>query len=346
MKDIFWELVTKYLSNEASETEVQELSDLMEGNKKYQEAFEDIAKKWHDSEDFGHVPFDVQRARTEVLDRISEKDGGTARKETKRLNFLIGVAAMLVLVLGLYHLDRNPDNDDSEWKGFVTAENEKLRILLPDSSVVWLNGNTSMSYNFSNPKERRLRLDGEAFFEVYRNEERPFTVTGPYFTTKVLGTSFNIDSKDEKEASVSVISGKVVVNQNKSEKNLFLERGHRAIFDKNRQELRKEESMAIANEMAWVHQKFIFKDLPMEKVLGYLSQNFGADFQVADEKLNYCLITGTFQNESLTNILTIICSSLDCEFTKTGNNTILLSGNGCEKKPEDIGTIPRLKTNK
>ncbi|MEO1011131.1 MAG: FecR family protein, partial [Bacteroidota bacterium] len=303
------------------------------------------AKKWYDTEDFSSIPFNTQQARDKVLRKISQKRTEKKPQEIKTLNFLIGMAATFVLIFGLYHVTKNVILEDAGWKEFNTVDNEKLRVLLPDSSVVWLNGNTSMSYNFSNSKERRLRLDGEAFFEVYRNERRPFTVSSSYFTTKVLGTSFNIDSKNEREASVSVISGSVAV-KGENENILFLEQGYRAIFNKNTEELRKEESMAIANEMAWVHRKFVFEDLPLEKALGYLSQNYGTDFHVLNEKLNYCLITGTFQNESLKNILTIICASLDCEYTETQKNRILLSGDGCEKKPEDIGTIPRLKTNK
>ncbi|NMH86848.1 FecR family protein [Flavivirga algicola] len=343
MKQSFWELVTKYLSNEISEDDLNTLFVLLENNGDNKKAFDSIAKKWKETGDLKATTFNAEKAKHKVLSQIKTKPQESKLCFYETYQPVLKIAATVIILLGVYFA-YNLLGFHETWKEFRTVNNEKLRVLLPDSSIVWLNENSVLSYNFSNPETRQIALKGEAFFDVARNEEKPFVVSSPNFTTTVLGTSFNIDSKGKKP-SVSVIEGKVAVNKKESEQLYLLEKGDKAIYDIDSKKLSKEHTNGVENEMAWVDRKFIFDDTPLEKALEYLSQNYHVTFQLKNENLKNCYISGTFHKVSLKKILKLICTSLDGEYTITTNNLIAINGDGCEKKPEDTGNIYRLKTN-
>lgn len=126
---------------------------------------------------------------------------------------LVKVAAVIVLLLTggitLWHLSSSPA---TEVKLMVksTDPTQRAKITLPDGSMVHLNVNSTLTY----PEEfedglRRVSLEGEAFFEVQRDTDRPFLVSSAGLETKVLGTSFNVNAYKGKEEMVTVKSGKV-----------------------------------------------------------------------------------------------------------------------------------------
>lgn len=122
----------------------------------------------------------------------------------------IPAAAALVCLLGAaYFLQRNAA-EPVVWLQVATAAGEQQRLVLPDSSVVYLNGNSTLSYPQAfNNAQRMVYLAGEAFFDVSRNPQQPFFVVGKDFTTKVLGTAFNVDT--DLAPGIAVAEGKVQV---------------------------------------------------------------------------------------------------------------------------------------
>ncbi len=343
MEQSFWELVTKYLSNEINEEDINTLFVLLESNDDNKKAFDSIAKKWKETGDLKSIAFSSESAKENVLNQIKSKPKKNRLYPFKKHPFILKAAASIIILLGVYFI-YNFLGFNETWKEFRTVNNEKSRVLLPDSSIVWLNENSMLSYNFSNPEIRQIELEGEAFFKVARNEEKPFVVSSPNFTTTVLGTSFNIDSRGRKP-SVSVIKGKVAVNKKESEQIYLLEKGDKAVYNMASKKFFKEHTKGIENEMAWVDRKFVFDNMPLEKALEYLSQNYGVTFQLKNKNLKNCYISGTFHKVSLKNIVNLICTSLGSEYKIITNNLIAISGDGCEKKPEDTGNIHRLKTN-
>lgn len=340
MKPEFWVLVTKYLSNEASEKDINNLFMLLETDKKYQKALDETIIKWNAVHKIETENFNSDIRKASLLSKISSKKKTNVFLFKSTYLSFSKVAAILILIFVSYFFANNLL--DTNWKTFKTAQNETLKIVLPDSTIVWLNKNTSIAYNFSKKNKRLLKLNGEAFFKVKRNEQKPFIIHSPDFTTQVLGTSFNINCNENEESSVSVITGKVAVSIPKNNHLMLLEHGNKAIYNVLDKTLSKTKIRGIENDMAWLNKSFVFEDETLEIVLKYLSKNYNTSFKIENENLKNCLITANFNNESLKSILTIICASLDCEFRKNESNTIILSGNGCEKKPE-IFVVPPAK---
>ncbi len=131
------------------------------------------------------------------LKRIERERG----KKTNWLGILTKAAAILLLpllALGLYfYYDARAHEKrrENEKLVVVTPKGQKSKVILPDSTVVWLNASTQLSYsNFNKEGSRHVRLEGEGYFEVTKDAEHPFIVSTKDYDVKVLGTKFNIRS--------------------------------------------------------------------------------------------------------------------------------------------------------
>lgn len=101
-----------------------------------------------------------------------------------------------------------------------TPGGKELSVTLPDSTRIWLWPNSTVEFpeRFTGDT-REITISGEAYLDVYHNEKKPFVVNTPYFSTRVYGTEFGIKAKSSKEASVTLVDGKlaVVTEQNPEE---------------------------------------------------------------------------------------------------------------------------------
>lgn len=121
----------------------------------------------------------------------------------------------------VYHLEAStpaehpPAAGRALYNTLITARAQQYGITLPDGSKVWLNAATSLKFpvNFAGLKERRVELEGEAYFEVAKDARKPFIVHSGRQDIKVLGTHFNVSSyADEPEAKTTLLEGSVKIN--------------------------------------------------------------------------------------------------------------------------------------
>ena len=209
-----------------------------------------------------------------------------------------------------------------------TYNQEKKQVTLPDSSHVWLNENSRLTYD-PRFEQRHVSLEGEAFFEVQRLVERPFEIVSGDATTTVLGTSFNVRAyAAEDKIEVTVKTGKVALAVTKSkESTVILTPGETGVFNK------KEEKVEVAtremeNADAWKTEKLSFDDEKMAQVIAALERYFDVNIAVSDPALLECPYTSSFDQPDLHAILTVIGSTIGFEFSKT-EERYLLTGKGC-----------------
>ncbi|KAA0993445.1 FecR family protein [Dyadobacter aurulentus] len=154
-----------------------------------------------------------------IYDRIDRRLGRevelAAAPRKMLLPRLFKYAASILLVIGvawtlLTMLD--PFGNEVQWSK-VTTGYQRKKLVLPDGTGIWLAPQSTFEYpqEFTGGK-RSVRLNGEAFFEVIKDTKRPFTIQSGSLTTRVLGTSFNINAyQAERSATVTVLTGKVSV---------------------------------------------------------------------------------------------------------------------------------------
>lgn len=253
---------------------------------------------------------------------------------------IVSMAATLVLICGLYvawPTLQDQINPVSYHELNAVSGMRKL-FVLDDGTRLWLNSGSSLKYpsRFRGNK-REVYLQGEAYFEVAHNAQIPFIVHAGKLSTKVLGTSFNIRAyKDDTDVRVTLFTGKVEVIReiNPKEMNkLILLPKQEATYRKDGGSLIKTtvNNSIINHHSAWKDGKLIFDETPVSEVLKRLSLAYDVKFILADEKINGCTITGSFNvDQNIEEILKSISISMDGKFVRAANE-FTLTGQGCAK---------------
>ncbi|MEO1254993.1 MAG: FecR domain-containing protein, partial [Bacteroidota bacterium] len=230
----------------------------------------------------------------------------------------------------------------------TTQRGQRATITLSDGSIVRLNAESSITFpeSFAQLETRDIQLIGEAFFDVARNESKPFKIKSGELLTTVLGTSFNINAYPEKESiAVTVATGKVRVeasdqqsiNEGYSEPALSTDRlveeevlipGQQAVFDKQTLNITKSE-INLDKYLAWEKGIILMDNVTLEKATEILSRWYGATFSFENEAIKGCSIDGEFKNDRLTNILDNIKVLMDIDYQIKPDNKIIITGNSC-----------------
>jgi ferric-dicitrate binding protein FerR (iron transport regulator) len=202
-----------------------------------------------------------------------------------------------------------------------TKAGEKLKIILPDKSTVVLNSLSQLSfYSDYGENERIVYLEGEAYFNIESNPDKPFKVLSGGVITTALGTSFNTFCRNG-EIVVSLVEGKVSVTQNSRE--VVLDPGLQALFSPNKDEGFRTEKFDPEKATAWKEGKIRFKSRPLKEILDKLEDWYGVSIRVEGKVDDTRKVTGLFDNESLDNLLQGLSFSLGLKYVIKGTQVTL-----------------------
>jgi transmembrane sensor len=305
-----------YFSNEISEEDRAIVETWRQESLDNERAFRELQKVW-DAYPLLHKmeQYNALEALMKVHKRIHKN------KSRHWISYLQRIAALLFMPLLLYsgyltfknHPSGKAVPTESMWQTITTPPGVKSCFVLPDSTKVWLNSSSSVTYPLSFTGDiRRVEVTGEAFFDVKEDQEHPFVAGLGKINVKVLGTRFNVINY-EKENQVEVIleSGNILLCQGtyNNEKTIAdLKPGELAIYDK---ENNSYVIMAVQTDIytSWINGKLIFKDESMDIVVRRLNHWFNVEIEVADKEILDYVYTATFQNESLDQILELLTIS-------------------------------------
>lgn len=194
----------------------------------------------------------------------------------------------------------------TQYTEVFSPEGQKTRILLPDSSIVLLNGNSQIRYNQNfNEDNRKVELKGEGYFDVRKDLSKQFIVSTSELDVKVFGTSFNVKANDDDQnVEVGLNSGKVRIDRDEKEI-AHLIPGQVANFDKKEQKIYVAK-MDINLVSAWTREEMIFQENSLEEIIKYMERWYGVDIKIAPELLDGELLTFKVKTESLNELLNLI----------------------------------------
>ncbi|MBN1183801.1 MAG: FecR domain-containing protein [Bacteroidales bacterium] len=298
-----------YLNNECDADEKLKIEEWIAANQSHFHAIETL---WEESGyDASRDNLDFEAAWKRINPNSRSQ---TYPKKTKPVVFvrnLLKIAAVIVFILGIGYIIANKYNRSSKnivWLEKANLTNGFIKIDLADGSQLWLNANSRIKYPEEfDTRSRTVILSGEAFFEVKHDDEWPFVVNTGNTTTKVLGTSFNINALDSTEIQVVVVTGKVSFS-GKSNK-IILTAGDKGIYIATDEELTKEVN-SDPNFLAWKTGDFVFNQTSLEEVCKALNKHFHQSIHIKDEALKHESLTARFSSKSLTEILDIISLTL------------------------------------
>lgn len=243
---------------------------------------------------------------TEALLRKAEtivKDKKSAVYRWLLQSLALAVIAALGVFLGSRFFSRNVP-----FIKFSTGS-EVASVILPDQTKVWLNANSSLLYPESfDGRERRVRLEGEAFFDVTKDVAHPFVVSVPDCRVKVLGTQFDVSSyPDSPQMQVTLVSGSVEMSYKKdrSFQKTVLYPGQRFSMDVNAGKANL--SYVDAESLtSWRTGRITFNHIRLSDVLSLIGNTFGIRFVIGDNRKLEETYTGSFMDQSLEEVLSTL----------------------------------------
>lgn len=214
-------------------------------------------------------------------------------------------AAIALLLVGfsislLIHL-----KDRNQFTKIHAPNGHKTQIFLPDSSIVFLNGGTSMTYADDFLSDRKVELSGEAFFEVRKNTESQFTVHTDYIDVNVFGTQFNVKAyTEDAELEISLLEGSIGLSKN-SKNLVMLLPGNIAVLNKETKKIGLQKG-DVAKIISWASDELIFEDKTFEEITTYLERWYGVEIELEESLKKAHRYTFSIKTESLREMLNLI----------------------------------------
>jgi len=258
----------------------------------------------------------------------------------------VGIAASVMLVMAIgYILSISPPSISQEHAipvaghslSSVIIQNNDTKVVKPvrldDGSLVVLQPNSEIRvYDLLRQGQRKVELHGEAFFDIARDESRPFLVYSHELVIKVLGTSFNIRARQEdKTVVVDVKSGKVAVyleNHSRDEP-LYLTPNQQVVYNRDSDDIiqkLQENPQVIIPETEI--KEMAFDEAPVNMIFEAIEKAYGVDLVFDKETFSNCRLTTRLSNEGLYERLQIICRALGATY-QTTETKVHIDGTGC-----------------
>lgn len=230
------------------------------------------------------------------------------RRRRIRRWVMYGAAILIPLVLfvGLFMQVDSRVNllSEVEYDEVYVPNGERMQVLFQDGSKVHLNSGSRIRY----PKqfglsERRVQLEGEAWFEVAKNRNRPFVVDLSCLDVRVLGTTFDVKAYPGEEAILVALESGSVELKSKTLKDLLLKPGEKAFYNRASGRCEVARSRNVAAYSAWRRNVLVFKDAPLLDVMGTLSRTYNIAFTLVDSTALQYTYTLTTDSASLPAVL-------------------------------------------
>lgn len=348
----FWLLVSLKLSGEAGAEELAELQAYLDKNPakkihadrlntvwsakhEVSEAQKDAAFNRHMQRLSNHLSEPVLLYENAETNEMAFAEETKTTSVYKKILWVSGIAASLFFAW--FFVFRNPVVSKKEENKIArneisTPKGNKTKVQLPDGTEVWLNADSKITYNENfQGKLREVQLTGEAFFDVVRDETRPFVIHTKVIDVKVLGTAFNVRSyANEKNTETSLIRGAVEVTVRHSpEIKYTLKPNDKLVIDNDKakasesdfvatkklEELRRQiaktlqlkigENEVNAKETLWTEDKLAFDNKPLEEIALMLERWFNVKV-IVDDKIKHEKYTGVFDYEDIREVLNVL----------------------------------------
>lgn len=353
-QSLFWYLFSKKLTGEASPEELLELDTLLKQNPGWVYQADHIQSFW--KQNLKQKPYESELAFELHLNYLKENGIIFPELETpyapepeekpksNRGRWVVSVLALLVFLTGAYvwkHRTVSTTVLPKEEKGYgevSTRAGSKTRLVLPDSTIVWLNAGSKLTYseNFG-ITNRNTTLSGEAFFDV-RKSTIPFIIHTKSIQIKVLGTEFNVKSyPNEKTTETSLIRGRVEITLDKRPGEPFiLKPNEKLIVNTEPEKVKakqseKKEPIAVLGslthaednsvvETSWVDNKLIFQDESFADVAKKMERWYDVHIAFKDESVANDRLYGSFTTETITEALDALKIGFKFNYKIEGKN--------------------------
>ena len=331
------DIIIRYLENRCSEEDFVLINEWMkESDENAGELF-----RMEEIYQLGKFPFEeenlVVRAERRLGRRLEQEN--QKKQEVFKLRSVLRYAAaivgVMVLAAGLAYWFRNK----AEELVVASAAHGQVReMLLPDGTKVWLNQSSVLKYPRAfEGKERHVYLDGEAYFEVARNHEKPFMVKSPAMDVRVLGTSFNIKCRpDNSFAETTLIEGEVEVKDKSDKGRITLLPGQKAVLNRvtGRMQVKQVDPKM---EIVWHNDLIPFEKSSIFQIAAALERFYGVKIILSPDVDSTNTYSGVLKKkDNIESVLNSLRNSIPFNYKKVDDNNIFNSSETKEFLNKDL----------
>lgn len=321
-------LIHKYLTGEISTEDKESLDQWLTSSPSNRQLLEEFRNIW-ELTDKGDEPIDLSDEEfQEEMKKLDSAVQESIRKDkliakyqrTNRIRLSILLAVMIAagVFAALPHLQKMTPTIVN-----TTTTHELNTVMLPDSTHVYLNQNTSITYA-ETKQVRSVHLSGKAMFQV-STKKRPFIVSTGGAQININGGASCIIHANMMNVEVNALS--TGVNVQLSKKVIALTT-HEQLIIHNPDSITKRPNSDL-NSASWYTRLLVFKNTELEMVLKSVEDVYPVTFHITKPKLLQCRFTGKFNHASLEEILETLAFSLDITFTSNNGSSYQISGHGC-----------------
>jgi len=313
-------LTLKLFTGEASTEDILIISDWLRENKENEKIFMQLKEYWNSDISSTSI-IDHDR----VLDRLSSeiKETRTDYSFVKKIKLKYVGAAAAILIGFLVYWGFTKEERIIHNYSYISG-NAVSPIDLPDGTHILLNKNSILSYNDSfGEKNRNVKLEGEAFFEVTQDTKKPFAVDLDGTQITVLGTTFSVKNRPE-EATTSTVLVEGSIRFESPDQQVLLNPNQQLVYSKNNSEINVH-NVDIETAIAWKENLIRYKSLTFEEVIRMLEIHYSVMIKIENEQLKKEKITGAFDgNLNVEQILNIMKNNIQFYWKKTSDITYVI----------------------
>ena len=249
-------------------------------------------------------------------------------KKQFNLQQLLKYAAILILALAIpfsYYLGTRKVQTDNSTTTISCAFGDKSSIVLPDSSRVWLNSGSKLTFNSDfKGTSRNVTLEGEAFFSVSKDKEHPFRVKTKDIDIEVLGTKFNLKAYPEEiNVTTTLVEGSLEISS--KTQHTRIKPDQRLVFNKENKKMALLEIKDTSADTEWKDGRLVIRNESLDELAPKLRRWFDVDIVFADEKVKQRRFTGVLERESILEVISYFDLSKYVECRIQGNKIIIES---------------------
>lgn len=329
MRNLREDILKKYLMGECSEEELTEVSAWIRESDEHARQLFRMEEIYQLGKTNSHtIEQQIQLAEKRLYKRIKEEKSKQAK--TIRLYQWMKYAAIVTVVLLLgtgagYWFYQN----DTDMLVAVANEGIVKEVTLPDGTKVWLNNSATLKYPHEFSKtERNVYLEGEAYFKVTKNRQKPFTVESDAMRVRVLGTTFNFKSdKRSRVAEATLIEGEIEVKGKREEGQIILAPGQRAELNKSTGRLTVKQVDAKLDAV-WHDDLIPFVSADIFTITKTLERFYDVKIILSPDIRSDKTYSGVLKKKSnIESVLKSLQNSIPIDYKIVGSNIFISSSN-------------------
>jgi ferric-dicitrate binding protein FerR (iron transport regulator) len=320
-------LIIRLFTGEADQVEKKKIEEWFEESAENKKLYADLREIWLSTGIQNNADnYNLEEAILKFRGQISQER--YQLKNQFNIRQFLKYAAIFIMVIALpfsYYLGTRNVQTDNSITTISCAFGDKSSIVLPDSSRVWLNSGSKLTFNSDfKSTSRNVTLEGEAFFSVSKDKEHPFRVKTKDIDIEVLGTKFNLKAYPEEiNVTTTLVEGSLEISS--KTQHTRIKPDQRLVFNKENKKMALLEIKDTSADTEWKDGRLVIRNESLDELAPKLRRWFDVDIVFADEKVKQRRFTGVLERESILEVISYFDLSKYVECRIQGNKIIIES---------------------